>query len=229
MSRFKNCARVAHAKLRTFFPKISLGQTQQLLASSLGHKTYASFLTSDASAFDSRAAFAVLASEAAMLRALDFGYEMNRDHWSLLVDEIGAKQVVGELELLESLDYAHWSVKYAFYEVQDPRIDALTRPHGTAEYGRQIIPAAIDYRKGAVDDEGLPVVRMSACLTGDIYVEPNAAYARLVALPVRVEFGLERIGQRLFSPPALLAIHQDGEPRHCDPDDVFDGGEVYGP
>ena len=99
MSRFKKCAKVAHAKLHTFFPQVSLGQTQQILTAALGHKSYASFLASDLSGFDEQAAYAVLVPSSAMLRALDFGIEMNRNHWDLLISEISEKQVVGDLEL----------------------------------------------------------------------------------------------------------------------------------
>lgn len=88
MSRFKQCARVAHAKLSLLFPSISLGQTQQLLAAALGHNTYASFKAEDLHAFDHTAAYAVLVPERAMLRALDFkGIELKQEHWWLLLDE----------------------------------------------------------------------------------------------------------------------------------------------
>lgn len=227
MSRFKSCAKVAHAKLRTFFPQITLGQTQQLLASALGHKTYASYLQFDSSVFDGQAAFAVLAPEAAMLRALDFGLEMNKDHWSLLIDEINDKQVVGELELIERVDYFHWSFRLAFHQVQDPRIDTLIRQHGAAESFRQILKEAIDIRKVVIDSAGLLPVTVSATISGEICAEVTSSTG--LAIPVLADFGIERVGCRLYGQPKLTDIRQDGAPRHCRPHEelMYGGGETY--
>lgn len=229
MSRFKSCAKVAYAKLRTYFPQITLGQTQQLLASALGHKTYASYLQSDASVFDGRAAFAVLAPEAAIFRAREFGFEMDQDHWSLLIDEINEKQVVGELELIENLDLIYCSVRFAFYQVQDPRIDELVSEYGGTEVFRQILREALDIRKAVVDSEGQPPVRLCATINGEICADVPRHTG--VAVPVLADFGIERIGRRLYNKPVLIAIRRNGAPRQCYPhEELMDGGgDTYGP
>lgn len=229
MSRFKKCAKVAHAKLRTFFPQTSLGQTQQLIAAALGHKSYSSFLDSDATAFDGPAAYAVLVPESAMLRALDFGIEMSLDHWALLIDEIREKQVVGELELCEQLDNIYWRARYEFFEGQDQRIDALLRPHGVVEVFRQLVSEAIHVEPRPVDDGGLLPENLLATLHGEICVENYSNSSDGWGVPVLAEFGFERLGRRLIARPKLISIQQHDSPRRCHPYEERDdaGGMTF--
>lgn len=232
MSRFNTCAKVAHAKLRTFFPQICLGQTQQLLSAALGHKTYASFLVSDKAAFDGPAAFAVLAPELASLRALEFGIQMNRTHWSLLMDELGEKRVVGDLELCVHLDNVYWRARYDFYETADPRIDTLLRPYGAVEVFRQIVKEACQMEPRHVDVGGILPASVHVTLEGEICCEFSPTDHGGVAVPVLAKYGFESVGRRLIGRPMLLSIEEHGSPRDCHPyeelDDMggmtFDGG-----
>lgn len=229
MSRFKKCAKVAHAKLRTFFPQISLGQTQQFLAAALGHKSYSSFLASDALAFDGHCAFAVLVPESAMLRALDFGIEMNRDHWELLIDEIEQKQVVGDLEICQNLDNVYWRARYEFFDGQDQKIDALIRPHGTVEVFRQLLSEACHVEPEFVDDGLLLPENIYVTMYGEICVVTDSKYPAGWGVPVMAKYGFERIGRRLLAKSVLTTIQQDGPPRRSNPYDELDsaGGMTF--
>lgn len=229
MSRFKKCAKVAHAKLLTFFPEISLGQTQQLLAAALGHKTYSSFSMSDASAFDGQAAYAVMVPEAAMLRAQTFGIEMNRDHWDLLISEISEKQVVGDLEICQHLQNVYWRARYEFFDGQQHQIDAISRPYGTVEVFRQLLSEASHVEPAFVDvGEQLPQ-DIFVTLQGEICVAKDSTSPAGWGVPVKVEFGFNRVGRRLLTQSKLTSILQIAPPRQCNPYDELDssGGMTF--
>lgn len=219
MSRFKKCAKVAHAKLHSFFPQISLCQTQQLLAAALGHKTYSSFSISDASAFDGQAAYAVLVPESAMLRALDFGIEMNRDHWDLLISEISEKQVVGDLEICQQLHNISWRARYEFFDGQYKEIEALVRLHGTVEVFRQLLSEANYIEPVYVDDGGTLPQNFCVTLHGEICVAIDSFSDAGWGVPVHAEFSFKRIGRRLLTKSELTSIRQVDSPRQCAPYD----------
>jgi len=225
-TRFLACAAVAHTKLLGIFPGIKLGQTQQLLASALGHKTYQSFaLSGDAEAFD-RAEMAVLDPAAVMLRAMYFKLPLGKDEWSVLIEEISAKQVVGTMELREDLGYAYWLARHAFQQADDPRIAALVRPYKCSHsYGR-LLSEQIDITATELkSDEGpLPAI-LRAAVHGEICAE-GEDYVGL-AMPVMADYALERIGRNLYDGPVLLNIRQLGEPRRFCPAEEFDGGMPF--
>jgi len=222
MSRFKRCAKAAHASLRASFPHISLCQAQELLAAALGHKTLASFHATDSAAFETRAAYAVLDPEAAMLRALAFGCEMRREHWSLLSDELGEKQVIGEVELVEQLTRIGWSARYAFYDVVDTRIDALLQPYGQGEQFRQVTREALNIRPWPDGECDVPPILL-APIQGEICVQGPSHHS--VVVPVIAEFGFERLGRRLYDSAVLLSIRRTGEAGpHCVSEDTAGGG-----
>lgn len=217
MSRFKKCAKVAHAKLRTFFPQITLGQTQQILASALGHKTYASFLASDLSEFDGRAEYAVLVSESAMLRAMDFRIKLAKNHWALLIDEIREKQVVGDLELCENLSNVMWRVRYEFYNGDDPAISDFLQPYGTVEVFRNLRSERIIVSPEYVDAGGILPERVNATIHGSLNVECSFQKYRGWEVPVETTYVFERTGRRLLAGAKLASIQLDGEPRDSYP------------
>lgn len=220
MTRFKNCAKVAHAKLRTFFPNIAIGQAQQILAAALGHGTYASFKEADAAAFDGCASSAMLLPDAAMLRATAFGFCMNRDHWSLLIEDINSKQVAGSLELHEYPGLLGWIARTAFQKVEDQRIEELLAPHGKTESFRQLVREAISIEPEIVDDGGVLPECIVVTLHGEICVN-YTDYAGWV-VPMLVEFAFERVGRRMYAAPVLKSVVQHGDPRHCYPAEEFD-------
>jgi hypothetical protein len=229
MSRFKKCAKVAHAKLHSFFPQISLGQTQQLLAAALGHKTYSSFSISDAAAFDGQAAYAVLVPESARLRALDFGIKMNQEHWDLLISEISEKQVVGDLEICQHLNNIYWRARYEFFDGQYQEIKALVRPHGTVEVFRRLLSEAPHIEPAYVDDGGALPQDFYVTLHGEICVAIDSSRDAGWGVPVHAEFGFKRIGRRLLTQSELTSIRQVDSPRQCAPYDErdSDGGMTF--
>lgn len=220
MTRFKDCAKVAHAKLRTFYPNIAIGQVQQLLAAALGHNTYASFKEADAAAFDSCAGSAMLVPDSAMLRATDFGFCMNRDHWSLLIDDLNSKQVTGALELHEHTGLLGWMARMAFQKVEDPRIADLLAPHGSKESFRQLVCEAMSYDPQTVDDGGVLPERTVVTLHGEICVYCTS-YSGW-AVPMLCEFAFERVGRRMYAAPVLKSVVQHGDPRLSYPAEEFD-------
>lgn len=229
MSRFKKCAKVAHAKLHTFFPQVSLGQTQQILAAALGHKSYASFLASDLKAFDEQAAYAVLVPSSAMLRALDFGLEMNRDHWDLLISEISEKQVVGDLELCVDLQNVRWRANYEFFEGQHHEIDALVRKHGYEEVFRQLRSEAVRSTPEYLDDGGPLAESYFVTMKGEICVTIEPHHSRGWGIPVLAEFGFKRVGRRLLAQSHLTSLEEDGPLRESNPHDEleYSGGMTF--
>ncbi len=230
MSRFRKCAKVAHAKLRTFFPQITLGQTQQILASALGHKTYASFLASDLSEFDSRAAYAVLVPEVAMLRAMDFMIELTKDHWALLIDEIREKQVVGDLELCESLDNVMWRARYEFFEGDDSAISDFLQPYGTVEVFRHLRSEKIIVSPEYVDAGETLSERINVTLHGSLNVECSSRKHGGWEVPVETTYVFEPAGRRLLAGAKLTSIQLDGEPRESNPYEDIDlhtGGMTF--
>lgn len=229
MSRFKKCAKVAHAKLRSFFPLISLGQTQQLLAAALGHNTYASFSASDATAFDGPAAYAVVVPGLAMLRALDFGISMNQDHWDLLSSEISEKQVVGDLEICQNLHNIYWRARYEFFDGQYKEIDELVRRYGVEEVFRWLLSEASSIEPKYVDvGEALPP-KFYVTLHGEIGIAIDSIRDTGWAVPVLAEFGFKRVGRRLLAQSKLTSIQQVDSPRKCAPYEERDssGGETF--
>ncbi|CAM8621350.1 hypothetical protein MCEMSHM24_02435 [Comamonadaceae bacterium] len=229
MSRFKKCAKVAHAKLHTFFPQVSLGQTQQILAAALGHKSYASFLESDLSAFDEHAAYAVLVPSSAMLRALDFGLEMNRDHWDLLISEISEKQVTGDLELCVDLLNVYWRARYEFFDGQYSEIDALVHRYGNEEVFRQLRSEASHCNPEYADDGEQLADRYFITLQGEICVTIEPRLPSGLGIPVLAEFGFKRVGRRLLAQSELTSLQEDGPLRECNPQDELDysGGMTF--
>lgn len=227
MSRFKACAKVAHAKLRTFFPQLTHSQTLHVLAGALGHASYHDFLKADAPAFDEHAAFAVLDPAGAMLRASALGAALGPDHWRLLMDEINDKQVAGSMQMLEHSPHMGLSAVPAFLALEDDRIDALMRPHGGTEVFRRItrehVPAQ---ERAAVGSEEGPA-SMSARVQAEIGVERTAA--TLSVVPVQVEFSYRRVGKQLYGRPELVSIVQAGAARFALLEDEFDGGMTFGP
>lgn len=220
MPRFKDCAKVAHAKLRTFFPHIAIGQVQQLLAAALGHSTYASFKESDAAAFDGGATSAMLAPHLAMLRASAFGVSMSLEHWSLLIEDINSKQVSGSLELHEHPDLLGCMARTAFQKVEDPRIVELLAPHGKTESFRQLLREAMVFEPAVVDDGGPLPERIVVTLHGEICV--FASDHTGWAVPLLLDFAFDRVGRRMYGAPALRSVAQQGAPRRCHPSEEFD-------
>lgn len=229
MARFKKCAKVAHAKLQTIFPQISYCQTQQLLAAALGHKTYASFLHSDASAFDELAAYAVVVPEAAMLRALDFGIEMTCDHWDLLVDEISEEQVVGDLKICRNLANIYWRSRHEFFDGQYKEIDDLVRHYGTVQVFRQLLSERVYLVPDYVDCGGALPQKFFVTLHGEILVGIESSHSVGWGVPVHTEFGFEQVGRRLLAQCELTALKLVGSPRKCCPFDELDssGGMTF--
>lgn len=219
MSRFKQCAKVAHAKLRSFFPRITLGQTQQLLAAALGHNTYASFSQADLKVFDGAAAYAVPVPERAMLRALGLGYQLGVDHWKLMLDEINAKQVVGELDLLEYAPNIYWRVKFEFFDGEDSKFDDLAARHKVRQVFRRLVKETVHVEPNFVDSGGmLPEVLMIS-LQGEVCCEALQSNQSGLAIPVEARYRLDRLGLRLISRPKLSDLLENGEPRDCEPHD----------
>lgn len=229
MARFKKCAKVAHAKLQTFFPQISLGQTQQLLAAALGHKTYASFKRADISAFDEQASYAVVVPEAAMLRALDFGIEMTRDHWDLLISEISEKQVVGDLEICQNLNNIYWRSRYEFFDGQYEEIDDLVRPYGTVQVFRQLLSERVYMVPDYVDDGGALPHELFVTLHGEILVGSESNHNAGWGVPVHTEFCFKKLGMRLLAECKLTGVKPGGSPRKSAPIEERDssGGMTF--
>ena len=110
-----------------------------------------------------------------MLRALDFGIEMNRDHWDLLITEISEKQVVGDLELCVDLRNIYWRARYEFFDGQYSEIDALVPRYGHEEVFRQLRSEASHCNPEYADDGEQLADRYSITLQGEICVtiEPH--------------------------------------------------------
>ena len=220
MSRFKRCANTVHATLVAAVPRIKLSQSKELLAAALGHGTLATFNQVDAEAFEVGTAFAILDPEATMLRALDMGYELNRDHWSLLKDELMERQVVGAVELLDHVSTMAWKARYSFYDLVDPRLDALIRPHGTDERYRQILHESLKLAPLALEDDAPPSSVWSTII-GEVIVETPKRNS--FAVPVETKFLYRRTGQRLYAPPVLNSIQMAGDVRqYCVSEDIGD-------
>lgn len=225
-TRFQTCSAVAHAKLRGMYPSIKSTQTQHLLASALGHKTYQSFaLSGDARAFD-RAALAVLDQAGTGLRAIDFNLQLGQDEWDVLVSEISAKQVVGNLEFCSITDMVSWLFRYAFQAADDPKFDALMRPYKLhASYGCLLSEhIGISAPVPASDESQTPVI-LRGIVHGEIYAEGDGRLG--MAIPVNADYAVERIGRNLYGQATLLSVKQLGEARIAYPDD-FDGGMTFG-
>lgn len=215
MSRFKRCAKVAHAQLRAAFPTITLGHTQEILSRALGHNTYASFRGSDAQAFDNKAFFAVLDLDGAGLRALELGYEMSKDHWSLLLDEIKERAVIGNLELVEDVAQIAWAARYNLVGSTDSRIAAVCEHFPFGESHRIIEIRRPDLTASAIES-GVPDHKWAlepfqrATVTGDIFGFADDGGDRCIGYPVAAEYAFERVGRRLYDEPLMLSVRLAG-------------------
>lgn len=228
-TRFQTCSAVAHSKLLGMFPGIKSTQTQHLLASALGHSTYQSFaLSGDAKAFD-QAALVVVDPAGAMLRALDFKLQLGKDEWDVLIGEIRAKQVVGDLEYCSTFAMASWLFRYAFQAADDSKFDALMRPYELQATCGWLLSEKIDVTAPEFEgNEGpLPAI-LRGFVHGEIYAEHPGSGVGL-SVPVKADYAVERIGRNLYGKAVLLNVRKLGELRYCNPEDVFDGGMTFGP
>jgi hypothetical protein len=169
---------------------------------------------------------AVLDPATAMLRAMDFRLQLGKDEWSVLIEEITAKQVVGSMELREDVGYVYWLARYAFQQVDDPQIAALLRPYKCSpSYGR-LLSERIDITAPDLEsDEGpLPAI-LRASVHGEICAE-GVDYVG-VAMPVMADYAFERIGRNLYDGPVLLNVRQLDEPRRFYPAEELDGGMTF--
>lgn len=153
---------------------------------------------------------------------------MNQNHWRLLIDEINEKQVVGDLGIYMHLANVYLQDKYEFLGAEDHRIDDLMLRHGLQEAWRQDVWAPQRHGQRHVDDGGtLPVCLMST-LYGEVCGYRDKTVLDGLAVPVRVEFKIQRVGRRLLTTQEIVAIKQNGGVRPWNEyEDLDDGGMTF--
>lgn len=208
MSKFTRWSGIAHAILATSHPKIKLGQSREILAAYLGHRTYASLRTGDLDVLEGLAKYILVDPESAVTRARGLDVPLTPDEWNAVEMALRPSGVSGETWLVpeESMRLA---ASITFTDSGDPRLSKIARDIGMVDEYR-----ASNTRRLSPTGE-LPLL-----LRFDVYGEVRAFNDEgNFAVPVVCEVNFPRIGNCFYGAGHVESVSLRGIPEEYEPEE----------
>jgi hypothetical protein len=211
MSVFLSWCRSAQKQFTNPRGRLSLGQAQEVLAAGLGHRTYASFRSSDLVALE-RTAYALVSFEAMKKRAAEFGVQLSDEacHAALHGMRFGARGQdryvipdtnLGNIYRLLVSDSNHPMRAEIARELQ-AQINGIDVGYGEPCTLWNLSAAAWRWRAG--------------CAFQFMTEEKD------LAVPISVEIEFPRVGRHLFGKGEIVSVERAGEPYEYEPEVVLD-------
>jgi len=211
MSVFLNWCRSAQKQFSNPRVRLSLGQAQEVLAAGLGHRTYASFRSSDLTALEGTA-YALVSFEAMRKRAAEFGAQLSDEacHAALHGMRFGAQDqgryVIPDTNLgivfrilVSDSDYP---MRAEIARELQAQINGIN-----AGYGKPCTPwdiSAVAWRWRAHSDFHFMTEEKD------------------LAVPIDVEIEFRRLGRHLFAKGEIVSVERVGEPYEYEPEVVLE-------
>lgn len=208
MFAFSQWCHSAHRVFSAFHPRLRLGQVQEVMASALGHKTYASFKSQDLPRLD-EAAYAFVSVQAMLRRAADLGITLDARLCADAVRDLHIRPPADELTRDVVTDgLMDWLIRQALKDTSHPSGHELAREIGATFDGLTLLTAEPLGSLERAGDEWQWHVRCTAHATkGETFYD----------LLVHGEARLPRIGRHLFSGCVLVNLHREGRWEEYDP------------
>lgn len=218
MSKFTRWSRVAHAILAKSHPKIKLGQSREILAAYLGHRTYASFRMRDLGVLENLAKYVLVDPESAVTRARCLDIPLTPDEWNAVEMALRPSGVSGETWLVPERSM-HTAASITFNDSDDPRLSKIGRDIGTVDEYR-----ASDTRRFSPTGEFTPLLRFE--VGGEVRAFNDEGY---FAVPVICEVSFPRVGNRFYGDGQVESVAQRGKPEEYEPEEpIFDFSYISG-
>jgi hypothetical protein len=211
MSVFPNWCRSAQKQFSNPRVRLSLGQAQEVLAAGLGHRTYASFRSSDLAALE-RTAYALVSFDAMKRRATEFGAELSDDacHSALHGMRFGAqgqgRYVIPDTNLglifkILVSDSDH-PMRGEIARELEAEINGIDAGYGEPCTPWDLSTAAWRWRgRGAFQ-----------FMTEE----------KDLAVPIDIEIEFRRLGRHLFATGAIVSVERAGEAQEFEAEEVLD-------
>lgn len=214
MSKFARWSGIVRSSLSKSYPKLKLGQAQEILAAAFGHRTYASFRTQDISRLERDTKYALIDNDMALSRATSLGVPITAEAWDAAVMSLRPSGVSGETWLI-SEEGLHLAASIAFEDSSHAGFTEIASSIGMSD-GRR---ARSTHCRSS--DGSLPEV-MYFTVHGEVRAfNSNES----LAVPVVGDVVFNRVGRRFYAKGELLSVARSGEPGPYDHEDMF---EDYG-
>lgn len=214
MEKFARWSGIAHTVLRKSHPMVRLGQAQEILAASFGHRTYASLRSHDLDVLNQGVRYVLFDDDAALNRASSLRVQMSLDEWRAVRHALQPSGVSGGTWLTDEVSM-HSAACLTFEDSSHERIDAIVRSIGTSD-GHWAKTSRCHAATGTLPDE------LKFGVEGDVRAFNDSAS---LAVPVLAEVVFHRVGNRFYAAGELLAVDQSGPPQEYEPDFI---AEDYG-
>ena len=214
MTKFARWSGIAHAVLTQSHRKFRLGQAQEILAASFGHRTYASLRTHDLQMLNEGVRYVLFDDDAALNRASSLQVQMSPDEWRAVRDALRPSGVSGNTWLIDEVSM-QTAACLTFDDSSHNQIDAIVRSIGSSD-GHRAHSAQCQAVEGSLPDV------LSFSVEGDVRAFGESVS---LAVPVFAAVAFVRVGRRFYAEGKLLSVEQSGPPREYEPDFI---AEDYG-
>ena len=216
MDQFSHWSGLTHSLLSKHSPKIKLGQVHQLLAASLGHKTYASLRDRDLNVLNRRPAYVLFDEEAGFRRSIELKLSLTDTQWRDSTMSLHPSYITPFwITTMHGMDHA---ARLTFEDSSDPRIYTIE-----SELGIPDGHWATSSRNHSIEGEIPQLLRFD--VEGDVYAYSND---ESLAVPVKVVVDFQRLGRRIYEKGVIVSIEKTGEAQLSNREDDLDGGDFYG-
>lgn len=208
MSKFTRWSGIAHAILAKSHPKIKLGQSREILAAYLGHRTYASFRMHDLGVLEGQAKYVLVNPESAVTRARGLDVPLTPDEWSAVEMALRPSGVSGETWLVPEGSMRS-AASITFTDSGDPKLSKIARDIGMVDEYR-----AFDTRCFSHAGEFPPVLRFE--VDGEVRAFNDEGN---FAVPVVCEVNFRRVGNRFYGAGQVESVALRGKPEEYEPEE----------
>jgi hypothetical protein len=218
MSKFTRWSGIAHAILAKSHPKIKLGQSREILAAYLGHRTYASFRMRDLSVLEGQAEYVLVDPESAVIRARGLDLPLTSDEWNVVEMALRPSGVSGETWLIPEGSMRS-AASITFTDSGDPRLSKIAHDIGMVDEYR-----ASDTRRLSPPGEFPPLLKFE--VDGEVRAFNDKGN---FAVPVVCEISFPRVGNRFYGAGQVESVSLRGKPEEYDPEEpMFDFSYISG-
>ena len=208
MSRFTRWSGIAHAILAKSHPKIKLGQSREILAAYLGHRTYASFRMHDLGVLEDRAKYVLVDSTSAVNRARGLDIPLTPDEWHAVEMALKPSGVSGGTWLVPERSMLS-AASLTFTDSDDSRLSKIGRDIGMGD-GCQVS----DTRPLSPTGEFPLLLRFE--VEGKVRAFNDRGY---FAVPVVCEVNFPRVGNHLYGAGKVESVALRGKAEEYEPEE----------
>lgn len=202
MSKFTRWSRIAHTILVQSHPKIKLGQTREILAAYLGHRSYASLQVQDIDVLDEHAKYVLVDPEFALIRARRLNTRLSPDDWNRVEMALKPSGVTGKTWLIRE-DRMHLAASFTITDANDSRLNKIISDIGMGD-GYRSSHTQCHSPLGEFPRD------LRFTVEGEIRAFNDAGH---FAVPVVCEVSFPRVGNRFYGVGQVESVAQRGEPK----------------